>query len=115
MPTPGLRLSEEERRDLAAQYQDARFQGEPDRCLRIQALLLVSREKRGHSTFLAGSRSARRNAVGSRHTPILPQQSETYEKRGMSPFPLDRPYRPGSSPPSSRKKTCFTSNLTCGT
>jgi putative transposase len=46
MPRPGLRLSEQERRDLAVEYQDARFQGDLDRCLRIQALLLVSRGNR---------------------------------------------------------------------
>lgn len=43
MPRPGLRLSEEEQRNFAAEFQDARFHGDLDKCLRIQALLLVSR------------------------------------------------------------------------
>jgi len=42
MPRPGLRLSEQEQRDLSAQYRDARFQGDLDRCLTIQALVLIS-------------------------------------------------------------------------
>jgi len=46
MPKPGLRLSEPERKDLAARYQDARFHEELDMCLRIQALLLVSQGNR---------------------------------------------------------------------
>lgn len=46
MPRPGLRLSEQERRDLVAQYQDARSQADVDMSLRIQALLLVSRGNR---------------------------------------------------------------------
>lgn len=46
MPRAGLRLSEHERRELAAEYQDARFRDDLDRCLRIQGLLLVSRGNR---------------------------------------------------------------------
>ena len=46
MPKPGLRLSEPERNDLAARYQDARFHRDLDLCLRIQALLLVSQGNR---------------------------------------------------------------------
>ena len=43
MPRPGLRLSEPERRNLAADYQNARFHKDLDMCLRIQALVLVNR------------------------------------------------------------------------
>lgn len=46
MPKPGLRLSEPERKDLATHYQDARFHKDLDMCLRIQALVLVSRGNR---------------------------------------------------------------------
>jgi transposase len=46
MPKPGLRLSEPERRDLAARYRDARFHEDLDMCLRIQALVLVSQDHR---------------------------------------------------------------------
>jgi len=46
MPRPGLRLSEQERGDLAAQYRYARFHRDLETCLRIQALLLVSRGNR---------------------------------------------------------------------
>jgi len=46
MPRPGLRRLEPERRDLATQYQSARFHKDLDMCLRIQALLLVSRRHR---------------------------------------------------------------------
>jgi len=46
MPKPGLRLSERDRRDLAARYQDARFEEDLDMCLRIQGLLLVSQGNR---------------------------------------------------------------------
>jgi len=46
MPKPGLRLSEPERKNLAARYQDARFHKDLDMCLRIQALVLVSRGNR---------------------------------------------------------------------
>lgn len=46
MPRPGLRLSEPERRNLADQYQGARFHEDLDMCLRIQALLLVSQGNR---------------------------------------------------------------------
>ncbi|MBM4328438.1 MAG: transposase [Deltaproteobacteria bacterium] len=43
MPRPGLRISEEEEGNFASEFQDGRFQGDLDKCLRIQALLLVSR------------------------------------------------------------------------
>jgi transposase len=46
MPRHGLRLSEQERRDLAAEFQEARYHNDLDRCLRVQALLLVSRGNR---------------------------------------------------------------------
>lgn len=46
MPRPGLRLSEEERRELAAEYRTARYHKDLDQCLRIQALLLVSQGNR---------------------------------------------------------------------
>ena len=46
MPRVGLRLSEQGRRELAAEYQDARFHDDLDKCLRIQGLLLVSRGNR---------------------------------------------------------------------
>lgn len=46
MPRPGLRLSEHERRNLSDHYQGARFHGDLDMCLRIQALLLVNRGNR---------------------------------------------------------------------
>lgn len=46
MPRAGLRLSDHERRDLAAEYQNARSHDDLDRCLRIQGLLLVSRGNR---------------------------------------------------------------------
>jgi transposase len=43
MPRPDLRLSEQERRDMAAQYRNARLHENLDMCLRIQGLLLVDR------------------------------------------------------------------------
>jgi transposase len=46
MSRPGLRLSERDRRALAAEYQSARFRQDLDMCLRIQGLLLVSRGNR---------------------------------------------------------------------
>jgi transposase len=46
MPRPGLRLSKQECGDLAAQYRYARFHRDLETCLRIQALLLVSRGNR---------------------------------------------------------------------
>ncbi len=46
MPRPGLRLSEPERKNLAVQYQSARFHKDLDMCLRIQALMLVSQGNR---------------------------------------------------------------------
>jgi transposase len=46
MARPGLRLSQRECEDLATQYRHARFHRDLDMCLRIQALLLVSRGNR---------------------------------------------------------------------
>jgi hypothetical protein len=46
MPRHGLRLSEQERGDLAAKFQEARYHNDLDRCLRAQALLLESRGNR---------------------------------------------------------------------